>query len=203
MHDRVELKALTLQAILGVREHEQITPQPLVIDLSMELDLQEAGEDNRLDRSVDYAAVADNVSFLVTHGRFRLLETMGLAIARMLLLPPIPGEDRAPITAVELSLRKPAVLDGLAVPGVSIRRTAAGMRFATREIATGVRADTLVTTDWNSAHRLRLDPGAVVTLPPHTAARPLTAGPVREGDQLRNDGDGVGTVLVVGRPPWP
>lgn len=202
MYDRVELIDLKLDVILGILDREQLTPQRLVVDLLMELDLDEAGEDNRLDRSVDYAAVTGNIAFLAENGRFKLLETMALAFARTLLVAPIPGEGRAPITAVSMTLRKPTILEGRAIPGVSIRRTAAGIKIATREVAPGVRADTLCATDWNAAYRFRLDPGAAVTLPAHVAVKSLTAGPSREGDVLRNDGEGVGAALVVGCPAW-
>ncbi len=202
MYDRVELVDLKLDVILGILDREQITPQPLVIELLMELDLHEAGEHNRLDRSVDYAAVTENIAFLAGNGRFKLLETMALAFARMLLVAPIPGEGRAPITAVSMTLRKPTILEGRAIPGVSIRRTAAGIKIATRELAPGVRADTLCETDWNAAYRVRLDPGATLALPPHVAVKPLTEGPTREGGTLRNDGEGVGAALLIGHPAW-
>ena len=102
-----------------------------------------------------------------------------------------------------MTLRKPTVLGGRAIPGVSIRRTAAGIKIATRELQPGVRADTLCATEWNAAHRLRLDPGAALSIPPHVAVRPLTVGPARVGDSVRNDGEGVGAVLIVGHPAWP
>lgn len=184
--DRVEIHDLRVEAILGILDREQHTPQPLVADLVLELDLGVAGETGALDASVDYGAISEQVAFLVTHGRFRLLETMALAIARLILLPPAPREARAPVAAVEVALKKPAVLAGLAVPGVRIRRTATALVPPVPH-APGMQLDRLCATSWNAAWRVRLDPGVPFHAPAHVAAHPIAEG----------------AVLAVAHPPWP
>jgi len=122
--DVIALEGLVVDCVVGVYPHERDTPQPLRVDLSMELDTRSAAEHQRLRESVDYAAIAGQVTFLLTACRFRMIETAAHAIARYLLLPPAKGERRAPIEALRLRLTKSFALAGRAIPHVEIYREA-------------------------------------------------------------------------------
>lgn len=122
--DVIALEGLVVDCVVGVYPHERDTPQPLRVDLYMELDTRAAGEHQRLRESVDYAAIAGQVTFLLTACRFRMIETAAHALARYLLLPPARGERRAQIDALRLRLTKSFALAGRAIPYVEIRREA-------------------------------------------------------------------------------
>lgn len=117
MSDRIQLHDMVFQARHGVYEHELVTEQPFHVDVELEIDLREAGVDDDLARSVDYAAVYDLVRGIVESTSFRLIEALAEAIAHEVL-------SGFPVERVTVRVRKPRVdLGGpLAWAGVEIRR---------------------------------------------------------------------------------
>jgi FolB domain-containing protein len=117
--DWVTLSRLRLQAVIGVYPHERLHPQPIDLDLALQVDTREAATTLDLTRSIDYAKVARDVRLLIQNGRFHLLETAAEAVAAFLLAP---CSDRARPESVRVTLHKPSALDGLATPSVAIHR---------------------------------------------------------------------------------
>jgi len=107
-----------------VLDFEQVTPQPIELDLELMLGLGSSGDSGDLASTVDYATVADEVVFLATHSRLRLIESLGLAICRNILAVPRSGEARAAVEQVTVHIRKPTILGGRAIPGVTMTRRA-------------------------------------------------------------------------------
>jgi FolB domain-containing protein len=120
--DWITLDTFRIDCILGVLPKEQVAPQPLLLTIRLAVPMDRAADDDDLVATVNYAHVMDEAIFLFEAGRFRLLETMGVTLCRWLLADPLPVEGRAPIDAVEVTLRKPEILDGRAIPGISMRR---------------------------------------------------------------------------------
>jgi len=188
MPDRIELEAWEIPCVLGVLEREQRSVQRLAVQLGMELDLEDAAEGD-LGATVDYARVRDQIAFLVQHGRFRLMESIAFAIARLLLAPPAPGEPRAQIGAVHVSLKKPDILDD-ATPGIHVSRVQTWCELETRMLQDKVWGEELARTPRTAAHRVTLQPKAAWTLPA-TVAVMVIAGrgtadgrPIGPGDAL-------------------
>lgn len=211
--DVIELTAFRVDCILGILEREQREPQPLDIEIRMGLDLGPAGDGDALDRSVNYAEVMAQVTALVSEARFRLLETMGLAIARLILAPPAPGERRARVETVQITLRKPEVLGGAAIPGVVMARDRAWCDLRTRSFGEGVLLDVLAENGHDGAYRLHLDRGASLVLPASLSLHVVTGdieaeGPVLPGQtlrrgtvaQVRNVGQGTACLLGMAVP---
>lgn len=121
VRDAVHL-SVDLTCIVGLQARERVEPQRLRLRVALETDLEAAGATGLLWHSVDYGAIDDQIRFLATEGRFVLLESLALAVARFLLLPPAHGEHRAPIAAVEVTVEKPDILPS-SVPSVQVRRT--------------------------------------------------------------------------------
>jgi dihydroneopterin aldolase len=86
----------------GYYDHEMTNPQPFEVDAELLLDLQPAGLDDDLARTVDYAEVYSAIRQIVESTSFRLLEALAEAISHELLA------DFA-ITEVGVRIRKPAV----------------------------------------------------------------------------------------------
>ena len=131
--DVIALEGLVVDCVVGVYPHERDTPQPLRLDLYMQLDTRTAAEHQRLRASVDYAAIAGQLTFLLTACRFRMIETAAHALARYLLLPPAKGEQRAHIDGLRLRLTKTFALAGRAVPSVEIERSSDEFSLTTEE----------------------------------------------------------------------
>ncbi|MCB9664113.1 MAG: dihydroneopterin aldolase [Alphaproteobacteria bacterium] len=212
MADWIELDEVALDCVVGVTEAEQRTVQPLRLSVALRLELEGAAG-GELERSVDYAAVHEQLLFLAAHGRFRLLESLGTAIARLLLAPAPPAARQAAVDLVRLRLRKPAILDG-AVPSVVLERDAEWCDLQTRMVPDKTWLDTLVATKTSGAYRAHIEPDSTWVVPPGVAlmvlaGRAVADGrPVKVGERLARGEVGklaaVGTlpatVLAVGAP---
>jgi dihydroneopterin aldolase len=105
----------------GYYDHEQLVPQPFEVDVELDLDLQPAGLDDDLEKSVDYGKVYEAVRQIVESTSFRLLEALAEAISHELLAD-------LDVTDVTVRVRKPKVQLGgpLDYAGVEIHRTRSG-----------------------------------------------------------------------------
>ena len=101
----------------GYYDHEMHNPQPFEVDIELRLDLQPAGVDDDLEKSVDYGKVYDAVRQIVESTSFRLLEALAEAISHELLVD-------FDVSEVTVRLRKPEVQLGgpLDYAGVEIQR---------------------------------------------------------------------------------
>jgi dihydroneopterin aldolase len=95
------LHNIQLQGRHGYYDHELEAPQPFEVDVELALNLQPAGVDDDLEKSVDYGTVYDVVRQIVESTSYRLLEALAEAISHELL-------THFPVTEVGVRVRKPA-----------------------------------------------------------------------------------------------
>ena len=67
----------------GVLPEEQVRPQPFQVDVELIVDVSAAGESDELEDTVDYSAVCEAVSRVVTSEQYRLLERLATRIAEV------------------------------------------------------------------------------------------------------------------------
>ena len=122
MSDRIVLHNMVFQGRHGVYDHEQREAQPFHVDVELVLNLQPAGVDDDLEKSVDYGAVFDATRQIVESTSFKLIEALAEAIAHELLV------DFPAVTEVGVRVRKPnAPIDGtFDYAGVEIWRQKSG-----------------------------------------------------------------------------
>lgn len=215
--DVIEIRGLRVECIVGVYPHERDTPQPLEIDVRLEL--EPVLEIHRLRQTVDYAAIASQLAFLLQHCRFFLLETAATALARFLLAPPALGEDRAPIQAVTVRLTKPLALGGVGVPTLEIHREAADVTLGHEDKPFGT-VDVVHETREVGIYRLNVAPGRGIPLHVHRVmeecemvlgdnlllnGQPVVAGTVHRwphglAHRYDNESDRWGSILCVDAP---
>lgn len=118
MADRIVVEGIRVEARHGVLAEERQRPQPFLVDLVIETDLAEAGASDRLEDTVDYAAVARRVAARVAEERWNLIERVAQRVAEAVL------ED-SKVRAVEVTVHKPEAPTPVTVGDVSvtIRRT--------------------------------------------------------------------------------
>jgi dihydroneopterin aldolase len=83
--DKVRIEGLVCRAHVGVSAAERSKRQKILIDLELELDLGKAGQSDRVEHTVDYAAVAREVKKLAEERPFILVEAITEAAAGLLL----------------------------------------------------------------------------------------------------------------------
>jgi dihydroneopterin aldolase len=115
---RVFIRRLAVQARLGVYPAEIATAQRVLIDIEL-LARDDAAPDgigpDRLDRVVDYEAVADAARGIATEGHVQLAETLAERIAMAVLREPR-------VEAVRVTVEKPDVIADVAGVGVTVER---------------------------------------------------------------------------------
>jgi dihydroneopterin aldolase len=81
--DRIRISGLRELGVHGVLPEEQVRPQPFEVDVELVVDVSAAGRSDDLDDTVDYAAVCEAVSRVVSSEQYRLLERLASRIAEV------------------------------------------------------------------------------------------------------------------------
>jgi dihydroneopterin aldolase len=170
--DRMELSGLEVECVVGVYPRERHVPQKLRIDVCMELDLERGARREAVSASVDYAAVASQLEFLLTSCEFRMIETAAHVLSCYLLAPPALGERRAQVERVRVRLTKPGALRGVALPSVEMVRerawASATLRHEQKPFGT---VDIIHETRDAGIYRLNVAPGRGIPLHKHELMR--------------------------------
>lgn len=121
MSDRIVLRDMRFMGRHGVNPEEKVTPQRFEVDVELVLNLQPAGVDDDLAKTVDYGRVYETARQIVESTTFHLIEALAEAIAHEILAEwaTEPG-----LVEVGVRVRKPDVRLGgpLAWAGVEIWR---------------------------------------------------------------------------------
>jgi dihydroneopterin aldolase/2-amino-4-hydroxy-6-hydroxymethyldihydropteridine diphosphokinase len=127
MTDQIEISALRVVAIVGALPHEREIAQPLQIDLTLDVDLADAGRSDDLDDTVHYGLVADQVVALVQESKDTLLERLAARVADEVLT-----FDRVEAVTVVVTKLRPPIAADAASTAVRMRRTQATVGVAPR-----------------------------------------------------------------------
>ena len=121
MSDRIVLAGMTFQARHGVNDWETVEAQRFDVDVELVLDVQPAGLDDDLARTIDYRRVYETTRQIVESTTYNLIEALAEAIAHEVL----GGHDQ--VQEVVVRVRKPDVRLGgpLDYAAVEIRRVRA------------------------------------------------------------------------------
>jgi FolB domain-containing protein len=112
--DRIAIHDIRARGCYGWTSEERATPQPLTIDVDLELDVQRAAHSDDLADTVDYAALHRRIVEIVESASHALLEKLGAVLLDAIF------EDRR-IAGATLRITKPGFLDG-ASPSVTLHR---------------------------------------------------------------------------------
>ena len=82
--DIISINDISVSCLLGIYEQEQESTQKnIVLDLEIETDLKKCAMFNDLAYSVDYAALVEEICFIVKNAQFRLLEVLVDCVAHL------------------------------------------------------------------------------------------------------------------------
>ena len=111
----VFLRALRLEAMIGIYRRERSTTQPVEIDLDIALPSDRVFSTGRIADTIDYALVVRRLREELARARFGLVEELAESIAQILF-----EEFDSP--RVRVSVAKLGVLKDVARVGVAIER---------------------------------------------------------------------------------
>ncbi len=85
MPDVIRIHGLEVFHRVGVPEAERARAQRLLLDLEMEVDVTDAAAGDDLSRTIDYSAVSRRLRELGAGREWRLIETLAVEVADVLL----------------------------------------------------------------------------------------------------------------------
>lgn len=182
--DRIEVTGIRGWGHHGVLPQEKELGQQFSVDITLWLSTAPAGRADRLDRTVNYAEIAADVSEQITTGAHDLIETLAEHIAARVL----EGRGNPLVRRVGVVVHKPAAPVGIPVGDVrvAITRDAAPIEAV---LALGTNLGDRETHLEQALERLALAPGIEV----------LWTGPILETDPVGGpDGQGAFLNTVIG-----
>ncbi|MGN0436141.1 MAG: 2-amino-4-hydroxy-6-hydroxymethyldihydropteridine diphosphokinase [Wujia sp.] len=84
--DKIVIKDLEVFAYHGVLDSEKQKGQTFIVTAELFLDLRDAGMNDSLDDTVNYAQVCDDICSVMTEERFDLIETVAESVADAILI---------------------------------------------------------------------------------------------------------------------
>ena len=118
--DRIFLRGLEIDCIIGFIEWERRIKQTIVVDVEMPVDCRRAALTDEVADTLDYKRVSKRIIAFVEASEFKLVETLAHKMAMLLL-------EEFGMDWVRLSVNKPGAIRGSRDVGVSIHRTRADL----------------------------------------------------------------------------
>jgi len=130
--DRIFLRGLSAECVIGFVDWERLTPQTLLIDLEFPCDCARAARSDSVEDTIDYKRVAKRVLAWLPETQFHLVETLAHRLALLLLA-------EFGLEWIRVSVNKPGAIRHSRDVGVSIERRRADLEDeASRPRATPV-----------------------------------------------------------------
>ncbi|MFT4632713.1 MAG: dihydroneopterin aldolase [Candidatus Pseudothioglobus sp.] len=118
----VYISGLRISTVIGVYDWERNIQQIVVVDLQMSADNQRAADEDNLNYTLDYGAIAAAVTAFVEASSYQLLESLAEAIAERVMAD-------FNVQQLTLKLGKPGAVKNADDVGVIIHRTNASSTF--------------------------------------------------------------------------
>lgn len=118
--DRVFLRGLTAECIIGFIDWERRVRQTVVVDLEVPVDCARAALTDEVGDTVDYKKVAKRVLAFIEASEFKLVETLAHRLAMLLL-------EEFGLEWVRLQVNKPGAIRSSRDVGVMIERRRADL----------------------------------------------------------------------------
>ena len=118
--DRIFLRGLTAECVIGFIDWERRVKQTVVVDLELPVDCRQAAVSDDVTDTVDYKKVSKRVLAFIEASEFKLVETLAQRLAMLIL-------EEFTIEWIRLSINKPGAIRNSRDVGVSIERSRADL----------------------------------------------------------------------------
>jgi dihydroneopterin aldolase len=114
--DRIFLQQVEFETIVGVFSWEQNNPRPILIDVTLSVDIQPAVKQDDLTKTIDYDKVYNTIVACGQSRTYQLIETLAEEIAQALL------KTYPRILQLDLTVYKPGAVPQAKTVGITITR---------------------------------------------------------------------------------
>ena len=113
--DKIFIRALKAEAIIGIYDWERQVKQTVLIDLELAMDIRKAALSDAIADTVNYKKVAKRVLAFVEASQFHLVESLAEHLAMLIL-------EEFGLEWVSIVLAKPGAVRGSREVGVALQR---------------------------------------------------------------------------------
>ncbi len=113
--DKVFIKDLEVEAVIGVYDWEREVKQLISINLEMNFNTKKAGRSDRIEDALNYKKISKAIIELTESSKSKLIESLAQKIAKAVL-------SEFPVSSVIVTVEKPGALRGSKSVGVTIKR---------------------------------------------------------------------------------
>jgi 7,8-dihydroneopterin aldolase/epimerase/oxygenase len=121
--DRIFLRGLTAECVIGFIDWERRVKQTVVVDLELPVDCRRAAVTDDVNDTVDYKKVSKRVLAFIEASEFLLVETLAQRLAMLIL-------EEFALEWLRLSINKPGAIRNSRDVGVAIERSRADLSSA-------------------------------------------------------------------------
>jgi len=114
--DRIFLRGLSVDCIIGFIDWERRIKQTVVIDIELPVDCRQAAVTDEVADTLDYKKVSKRIIAFVEGSQFKLVETLAHKIAMLIL-------EEFRVEWVRLSVNKPGAIRGSRDVGIMLQRS--------------------------------------------------------------------------------
>lgn len=115
--DKIIIQGLQVNSLIGVYDWEREAKQPIIVDITMQLDLSRAADSDDVADTIDYAQAAQKLADVADKSEFQLLEALAGHMIQAMF-------DAYPVLHITLRLTKPNILDNAQQVAVELSRDA-------------------------------------------------------------------------------
>jgi len=113
--DKIVIRDLRVKGILGIYAHERVTPQEIIINVTLYADTRKAGETDEIADCVDYEKAANLLKTHAETAQRQTVEALAEDLAKLCLA--LPG-----VQGTRIGVEKPQAVSFTASVGVEIER---------------------------------------------------------------------------------
>ncbi len=113
MKDRIFIRDLKCNCIIGVADHEREKPQEVVLNIELKCLLGDAGISDDMKDTVDYRKLVEHIKERVWGSKFHLLEALGRMVGEICL-------EESRVESVIVDAEKRGILEGVGSVGVRV-----------------------------------------------------------------------------------
>ena len=116
--DKIFLRELEIDAVIGIWERERSVKQKVSVDLELAADARIAAKADSIEGTLNYKDVAKRIIDYVENSEFQLVESLAECVAKIVV-------KEFGVSWLSLSVAKPGAIEGSRTVGITIERTAA------------------------------------------------------------------------------
>jgi dihydroneopterin aldolase len=120
MGDRIYLRDLRTETIIGIYDWERKIRQTVSFDFEFPADIRRAAKSDKIEDTLNYKSVAKRVLAFVETSEYQLVETLAEEVARLIL-------REFSVEWVKVNCNKPGAVRGSRDVGVMIERSRADL----------------------------------------------------------------------------